>query len=459
MWFKEYVFNIIIQPFHLILYTIMVGSAMSLASVSLPYAVVAIYFLIPAEKLLRKFFGFDNAGTLSAAGSFAGGALFSAMINKINRPKPPHEKDEDDKPKTRKPSKNGLVNSEQLLFGGAGGGTGSGAGAGAGSGAGAGAGSGAGAGAGTGAGAGAGSGAGSGTGAGAGAGSGAGAGGGSFKPTIGLRDSAITLRDEDDKNKIISKTKWGLAHYNRGIMNRLGSVATAGYYNTRNKLKRGLKAAPKTAGRMVRRGVIGGVTGGTAALLALGAGAATGDPSKALGLMTAAGAAGYNFGNYYGDKAAKGVAGAANAARTAFWGDNLKNINQYNFDKEFMSSPETISKLTQALGSTSKAKEAISDGSVQALLNNNITDPGKVAKALALRDKYINGKAGDKKKYSPEEALEKAIVMAKYNRDLNPGVLNPMSRERTSFEQNLAKRQIQQADIDAILKDLEYFET
>lgn len=60
---------------------------MELVSASPIYAIVAIGFMIPAEKLLRKFFGFDNAGTLSAAGSFAGGAVFSAMINKLNRPK------------------------------------------------------------------------------------------------------------------------------------------------------------------------------------------------------------------------------------------------------------------------------------------------------------------------------------------------------------------------------------
>lgn len=89
MWFREYIFNVLIQPFHLILYAILVGSAIDLVTTNMIYGVVAIGFLVPAEKLLRKFFGFDNAGTLSAAGSFAGGAMFSAMINKINRPKPP----------------------------------------------------------------------------------------------------------------------------------------------------------------------------------------------------------------------------------------------------------------------------------------------------------------------------------------------------------------------------------
>lgn len=119
MWFKEYTFNLIIQPFHLILYTVLVGTAINLATESLVYAVVAIYFLTPAEKLLRKFFGFDNAGTLSAAGSFAGGALFSAMINKMNRPKPQDKDDDGDKAKNqRRNAKYGAVNDPtQEIFG------------------------------------------------------------------------------------------------------------------------------------------------------------------------------------------------------------------------------------------------------------------------------------------------------------------------------------------------------
>ena len=85
MWLREYIFNLLIQPFHLILYTMLVGAAVDLVTASPIYAIVAIGFMVPAEKLLRKFFGFDKAGTLSAAGSFAGGALFTAMINKMNK--------------------------------------------------------------------------------------------------------------------------------------------------------------------------------------------------------------------------------------------------------------------------------------------------------------------------------------------------------------------------------------
>lgn len=118
MWFKEYTFNVIIQPFHFLIYTVLIGAAMDLARVSLIYSVVALYFLIPAEKLLRKFFGFDNAGTLSAAGSFAGGALFSSMIGKLNRPKPPEPRDDGEKAKNqRKNTSSRLVNADKAILG------------------------------------------------------------------------------------------------------------------------------------------------------------------------------------------------------------------------------------------------------------------------------------------------------------------------------------------------------
>ncbi len=127
MWFKEYLFNALIQPFHLIIYTVLVGSAIELAKESIGYAVVAIYFIVPAEKLLRKFFGLDS-GTLSAAGSFAGGAIFSTMINKLGRPKPPSN-DGEEKPKNlRKASANGVPADEELLGAGGARSTGSGGG-------------------------------------------------------------------------------------------------------------------------------------------------------------------------------------------------------------------------------------------------------------------------------------------------------------------------------------------
>ena len=86
MWLREYFFNLLIQPLHLILYTMLVGSAIEFASDNLIYAIVAIGFILQAEKLLRKFFGFDKAGTLESGSTAAlGGALAMAGVNQLKR--------------------------------------------------------------------------------------------------------------------------------------------------------------------------------------------------------------------------------------------------------------------------------------------------------------------------------------------------------------------------------------
>lgn len=82
MWLKEYIFNLLIQPLHLVLYTVLVGSAMKFASNNIFYAVVALGFLVPAEKLVRRFFGFEKAQT---AGMFAGATGTALMMSGLNR--------------------------------------------------------------------------------------------------------------------------------------------------------------------------------------------------------------------------------------------------------------------------------------------------------------------------------------------------------------------------------------
>lgn len=81
MWFKEYTMNVIIQPVHLILYTVFVGSAMDLVEKNPIYAIVAIGFLIPAEKFIKKMFGLDKAESTDGFGSFAGGAIAMQALN------------------------------------------------------------------------------------------------------------------------------------------------------------------------------------------------------------------------------------------------------------------------------------------------------------------------------------------------------------------------------------------
>ena len=82
MWFKEYIFNLLLQPFHLLIYSVLIGTSMELASKYLLYTLAVLGFMLPAEKILRKFFGFEKAG---AGSSFLGGAVGGAMaMNAIN---------------------------------------------------------------------------------------------------------------------------------------------------------------------------------------------------------------------------------------------------------------------------------------------------------------------------------------------------------------------------------------
>ena len=83
LWLREYIFNALIQPMHLALYTMLMTSAMHLATSNPIYALVAVGFLFPAEKFLKKMFGFDKAQTPGGAGSFVGGALTMSLLNRM----------------------------------------------------------------------------------------------------------------------------------------------------------------------------------------------------------------------------------------------------------------------------------------------------------------------------------------------------------------------------------------
>ena len=90
-WLKEYIFNLLIQPLHLLLYTILVLSAFEFAGVNTVYMLVAIAFLIPAEKILRSFFGFEKSETAgSLAGAAVGAGLVSSGMNKLLGKGGPH---------------------------------------------------------------------------------------------------------------------------------------------------------------------------------------------------------------------------------------------------------------------------------------------------------------------------------------------------------------------------------
>jgi hypothetical protein len=83
MWLREYIFNLLIQPMHLVLYTILVTSAYELAAKNIIYTLVAVGFMMPAEKLIRKFFGFEKAQTPGLLGGAAGAALAMTGLQRM----------------------------------------------------------------------------------------------------------------------------------------------------------------------------------------------------------------------------------------------------------------------------------------------------------------------------------------------------------------------------------------
>lgn len=80
-WMKEYMYNLLLQPLHMLLYMILIGSAMQFASTNPIYVIVCLGFFIPAEKLVRSMFDFKGQ-TPGAMPGMAAGAL---MMNGVNR--------------------------------------------------------------------------------------------------------------------------------------------------------------------------------------------------------------------------------------------------------------------------------------------------------------------------------------------------------------------------------------
>lgn len=83
MWLKEYIFNLLIQPMHLLLYMVLISMAYDLAATNIIYTLVAIGFMMPAEKLIRKMFGFEKASTPGILGGAAGAALAMSGVQKL----------------------------------------------------------------------------------------------------------------------------------------------------------------------------------------------------------------------------------------------------------------------------------------------------------------------------------------------------------------------------------------
>ncbi len=85
MWIREYVYTALIQVIHLIIYTVMVGSALDIVSMYPLYAIIVMLFIKKADGIIKKMFGFDKAETVGTLGAAATGALVVNALNKIAR--------------------------------------------------------------------------------------------------------------------------------------------------------------------------------------------------------------------------------------------------------------------------------------------------------------------------------------------------------------------------------------
>ena len=77
-WFREYFYNLLLQPLHLLLYMLLIGSAMQFAAENPIYVVVALGFMVPAEKLIKTMFGFKGQTPGSLPGLAAGAMMMHA---------------------------------------------------------------------------------------------------------------------------------------------------------------------------------------------------------------------------------------------------------------------------------------------------------------------------------------------------------------------------------------------
>ncbi|MGN1299362.1 MAG: hypothetical protein ACI4UE_05215 [Candidatus Scatovivens sp.] len=84
-WLKEFVYNVLIQPFHCILYIVFVSIAIKAVNTwgslsSMLLAILCIKFVWDGEKIVRKIFGFEQASSLGAVA--ASGAILGSAIQK-----------------------------------------------------------------------------------------------------------------------------------------------------------------------------------------------------------------------------------------------------------------------------------------------------------------------------------------------------------------------------------------
>lgn len=323
MWVREYIFNALLQPMHLLLYYIFVSSAMNLVNQNPLYAIVAIGFLVPAEKFFRKMFGFEKASSAGPVGAAAGGALIMNAINKMGHRS---GKQAAGKATGGEGSKSARMASSNANTIGTGGPNSTTAG-----------------------------------------GSSSGSSGGSSGGTAGGFGLARTANTHG------ATMGSALSGGKRSIKNGLGAVGRK-YVN---------KNTAKTVGRMARKGALGALGAATLGTVGLAAGVATGDLGKAMQYGAAGAGAGYMGANYVGDKLLSGEKNLRETFKEGAIGQD--EYNNLKMDKVFYESDEFRGMLNDReleSGKTGRERTTAIRNAVQTYRDNGITDTSKIKTAM-----------------------------------------------------------------------------
>ena len=84
MWIKEYIFTALTQVIHLVIYFVLVSSALELVTDYPLYAIIVMMFIKKAEGYIKKMFGFDKAETVGTLGAAATGGLVMNALNQLS---------------------------------------------------------------------------------------------------------------------------------------------------------------------------------------------------------------------------------------------------------------------------------------------------------------------------------------------------------------------------------------
>lgn len=332
MWIREYVFNALIQPVHLLLYYIFVGSAMNLATSNPLYAIVALGFMIPAEKFFRKMFGFEKASSVSQIGAAAGGALVMNAINKLGHKSGKSVAEKSEGGGNSKPSRLGSSNAATI-----------------------------------------------------GVGNGQAVqgnnGGANPNGNMNLDDGVLGSFGSERQANIRGATLKKALSSGKNIKNGVTSVRRK-YFN---------KNTAKKAGRMVRKGLVGAAGATTLGTVGLAAGVATGDLSNALKYGAAGAGAGFMGANYVGDNLVRGEKNLRETFKEGAIGQD--EYNNLKADKKFYESNEFRSMLNDRdldgyfkdehgnVLEGHKRTKAIRNA-IQTYRDNGVTDTDKIKSAM-----------------------------------------------------------------------------